>query len=275
MLSWKEIVQDYIVKHSDRIKKATRPLQERFGINYFTYHQIDKDGNYTVLVDNPEYAHRYVEEQIYLNDPYLRHPNVYQSGLCLAESQGSEEYKKTMLRAGKAVLNMDIVVMLIQKHEGTVEFLGFAGNQKTSSLQSLYLNHPQLLKSFAAHFKRELSCVLRQMAAEANSLIELKGEDFLCNQPICPEISLSSRLAYYRDIGLKTEAENVEKLSPREKECLKLLIEDKSAKETAAVLGLSHRTIESYFENIKNKLSCWSKHELLQIARNLEEFGLL
>ena len=56
MLGWKEIVQDYIIKHSDRIQKTTRPLRERFKIEYFTYHRIDNAGKYTVLVDWPDWA---------------------------------------------------------------------------------------------------------------------------------------------------------------------------------------------------------------------------
>jgi hypothetical protein len=44
MPSWKQIVQDYIVKHSDKIKKTTRPLKDHLGVSYFTYHRIDLDG---------------------------------------------------------------------------------------------------------------------------------------------------------------------------------------------------------------------------------------
>lgn len=275
MSGWKGIVQDYIVKHSNQIRETTHPLRDRFGVTYFTYHQIDNSGNYTVLVDNPQYAEHYVNEKIFLQDPYLRHPKVYQSGLCFIESQGSNEYKKTMMKAGKAVLNMDIGVMVIQKHNSSVEFFGFIGNKNTSCLETLCSNHPQLLKSFAAHFKRELGGIINQMRTERNSLLELKGEDFLNSEPICPQIDLSARLSFYRDLGMMCEVEKAEKLSTRERECLKLLIEEKSAKETAAALNLSPRTIEYYFENIKNKFSCWSKQELLRIARNLDEFGLL
>ena len=74
---------------------------------------------------------------------------------------------------------------------------------------------------------------------------------------------------------MKWEVAQIEKLTPRERQCLKLLTEDKSAKETAALLGLSRRTVESYFENIKNKLSCTYKHEVLHLARTLQEIGLL
>lgn len=59
-------------------------------------------------------------------------------------------------------------------------------------------------------------------------------------------------------------------LSEREKECMRQLIVGKTAKETAAHMNLSFRTIEYYFENIKNKLCCLNKRELYRYARQLE-----
>ena len=50
---------------------------------------------------------------------------------------------------------------------------------------------------------------------------------------------------------------------------------NKSAKETGLLLNLSRRTIEHYFENIKTKLNCWNKQELLIKAKRLKSLGLL
>ena len=134
MLTWEGVVQDYIVKYSDKIKKTTKPVKDCFGISYFTYHKIEDSGKYTVLVDRPDFAEHYVSEKIFLKDPYLRHPKVYESGLCLMESHGSEEYKETILKSGKTILNMDTAIILIQKQENFVEVFGFTGNSKRNSL---------------------------------------------------------------------------------------------------------------------------------------------
>lgn len=273
MLGWQEIVQQYIIKHADRIRKATRPLREHFGVGYFTYHRIDETGKYTVLVDRPDWAEHYVGEKIYLNDPYLRHPKVYESGVCLVQSHGSEEYRERVMKAGKEVLDMDTAVILIHKRDQVVEFFGFAGSQHTSCLERLHLNHAPLLKSFAAHFKKEMGRVLTQMEEEADSLLHLKGDDFLCEEPICPVIDSQSRLSYLTDLGLIRGGEV--RLSRREKECLQCLLEGITAKETAAKMGLKPRTVESYFENMKNKLGCWNRGDLLQIGRALSDAGLL
>ncbi len=52
-------------------------------------------------------------------------------------------------------------------------------------------------------------------------------------------------------------------LSPREIECLFHILRGKTMKETAAILSLSKRTVETYYENIKNKFGCFTKSELL------------
>ncbi len=275
MLDWKDIVQDYIIKYANQISKATRPLRDHFGISYFTYHKIDADGKYVVLVDRPDWAENYVTEQLFRNDPYLRHPAVYQSGISLIGSYGSKEYKKNILEAGKKVLGVDIGAILIQKNDSLVEFFGFFGSKKDSFLESLYLNHSPLLKSFAIHFKKELRSILTDMEKSSSLLVDLKGKDFFCEENIDPNIALPTRLAYYKDLGMKSEIEKIGQLSSRERQCVKLLVQDKSAKETAIILGLSPRTVEFYLENVKDKLFCFSKLELAKLVKNFEYLGLL
>lgn len=275
MLSWKAIVENYIIRYSNQIGKVTRPLKDHFGISYFTYHKINANGKYTVLVDRPDWAECYVNKKIFLEDPYLRHPSVYQSGFCLVDSFGSKEYKETLLREGRKVLDMDIGVTLIEKKGDEVEFFGFTGNTNSSSLHSLYLNHSEVLRSFSTHFKKELDPILKLMKEESWSLIALKGEDFFCKDPITPEVDVYTLQNYFNDLGMKTLVKIASSFSFREKQCLQLFLDGKSAKETAKSLKLSPRTVEFYFENIKNKTNCLDKREVLELAKKFVGLGLL
>lgn len=272
MLSWEQIIQDYIIKHSNRIREVTKPMRERFGVKYFTYHRIDLQGKYTVLVDRPDWAERYVSDKFYLNDPYLRHPDVYKTGFCFIDHHGSEEYKEMILRAGRD-FDLEQNILFIEKSANYVEFFGFSGSRKLCSLDQVYLNYPWVLKSFANHFRKEMKSILCEMDGEAGSLIDLKGDDFLCKAPVYPsDFSLDS---YLKEIGKGFELDMARSLSAREKQCVKLLADGKSAKETGDLLKLSPRTVEYYFENIKNKLSCSNKQEIFSLAKTFEELGLL
>ncbi|MBS0625906.1 MAG: autoinducer binding domain-containing protein [Verrucomicrobia bacterium] len=261
MLNWKEIVQNYISKYSNLIRAATKPLRDRLGLKYFTYHKIDKQGKYTVLVDRPDWAEHYVGEKYYLVDPYLRHPDVYRSGVCMIGCHGSEEFKEKLHGAAKK-FDLEQNVLFIDRSEDCVEFYGYSGSKRESTLDRAYLNHPWIFKAFAGFFKRELGAILRQMEGEAGSLIELKGGDFFCPEPINPSLDDEFE-AYLKEIGQGEDLEKIKLLSPREKQCIRLFADGKSAKKTGVDLGLSPRTVESYFENMKNKLSCHSKQEIL------------
>lgn len=273
MSGWKEIVQDHIVRNYDRVRRVTKPLQEHFGVAYFTYHRIDEKGNYSVLLDRPDWAEHYVSEELFAEDPYLRHPEVYRSGLCLMEQHGSPDYKKQILKSGKEVLDCDLGVILVEKSPNFVEFFGFCGNRAKGALEKLYLNHSHLLHTFASHFTKELADLIATMQEAAFSLPKIKGKDFHSKKPVHPAVS--DYTSFLSDLGYRKEIALAQSLSKRERECLQLLIIGHSAKEIAAALGLSQRTVEYYFENIRRKLNCWTKLDLFHLGLKFQEFGLL
>ncbi len=55
-------------------------------------------------------------------------------------------------------------------------------------------------------------------------------------------------------------------LSPREVEVLKFIVQGYSAKETAEMLSLSHRTVERHIDNARNKLGARNRPHLVSEA---------
>lgn len=102
-------------------------------------------------------------------------------------------------------------------------------------------------------------------------LLEQIGEVHVATAPIDQD----SHFEILKALGMEKYFHHASRLSKRERECLLSLLEGKTAKETAAHLGLSPRTVESYFENVKNKLDCWNKGELFTTAQILKELHLL
>jgi hypothetical protein len=272
-MNWQTIVQDFIIKHSDQIRKATQPVRDYLDVDYFTYHRITLDGKYTVLVDRPDWAERYVDQKLYLEDPYLRHPDQYQPGTCAMLSNGTEEYRKKVLHEGKEIMDMGDSLFIIEKTDSYVEFYGFASKKDSYKLSDVVSNHPLYLQAFAKHFKRETKNILQSMKEGASTLPELKGIDFYNKEPIHtnPTKELTE---YLKEIGLGNLVDFVKLLSSQEKKCLFYLAEGKTAKETATLLRLSSRTVESYLEHIKNKGKIRA-FELFDLAKELRQFGLL
>ena len=69
----------------------------------------------------------------------------------------------------------------------------------------------------------------------------------------------------------------LQKLTRREAQCLLYLIVGKTQNETAQLLNLSERTVETYLTNVRYKLNCEGRSELVRLAlkgRFLENFVL-
>lgn len=62
-------------------------------------------------------------------------------------------------------------------------------------------------------------------------------------------------------------------LSNREEQCMFYLLRGKTAKRTAEILNLSPRTVETYIDNLKTKLHCRSKSELIEKAIDMDLLG--
>lgn len=102
-------------------------------------------------------------------------------------------------------------------------------------------------------------------------LLEQLGEVRVCSN----FIDLEPNYDTLKVLGLEKYAELSSILSSRERECLIHLLHDKTAKEIAADLKLSFRTVQSYMENIKTKLRCQNRRELIKFVTTLRNLGLL
>lgn len=273
MATWQEIIQRYHIKHHNQIAKTASPLHSHFRITCVDYIKIHNSGKFCYLCTHPECAEYYAAEELYYSDPYFRHPSTHQTGVFTMESLGTDEFKNNNLKVSNK-FNLHSPLVLSERTEESVEFFCFAG-ENSDALQTLYLHHLPLLKLFAVHFKKQLNLILQEMTEESFSLIDLQGDCFYEGVERSYSINEQSLHDYLIALGKKREVQQASSLSPRERDCLKLLIHGNSAKDSALELHLSPRTVESYLENIKNKLGCNNKRDLLSIAADFADLGLL
>lgn len=77
--------------------------------------------------------------------------------------------------------------------------------------------------------------------------------------------SLSEAITLLQSHGfLNSFRHNRWELTPREMDCLNYTVKGMSAKKIGEMLGLSHRTIEEYLNNIKKKVGVNTKAELIE-----------
>ena len=58
-------------------------------------------------------------------------------------------------------------------------------------------------------------------------------------------------------------------LTDQQLECLFHLVKGKTIKKIAVAMNLSHRTVEHYLENVKAKLGCKTREDLIEYALKL------
>lgn len=171
---------------------------------------------------------------------------------------------------------MTPLIGFCKRRKDSVEFYSFwARADRSYTPIEVYLNYSNLLKVFVTYFNEKCRKILHSDTVPYLSLGELIGADFLTgNINKDRDNSLMVR-KYLREIGLGKEIDRVDSLSSREKECVRLLLRGKSAKETAGILNLSFRTVEHYLENVKGKLRCQYKSGIFSASEKFNELGLL
>ena len=83
-------------KKVDRLKQIASPLKDHFGVEYFYYFNIASDGSCFLITTHPEFDEFWLYEKVYVEDPYIRHPSNYQTGLFSLDGNGNEQWEESV-----------------------------------------------------------------------------------------------------------------------------------------------------------------------------------
>lgn len=239
------LLRFFKTSYFDRVKKLCSPLKDAYGIDTFWHSSIGPKGEFTHFSNTPEGTCHYFEEKHYLGNPFLRHPSTYSDGFYLLADIADPSYMETQKRHNDK-FGIDHLLFFCKRQQERCHIFGFATTQKHLPMQSIYLNNIHRLRQFSGIFLDQFGSISCETFT-----IEL------------PHLVGKSHFSSSRQSPLPAKDE-FQMLSSREKECLFLFLEGHTAAETAALLTLSRRTVETYFENIKDKLGCNSKAEILK-----------
>lgn len=253
MSDFTEIVKRYTIKYDKKIRNVTCHLFKNFNIFTYTYFKIHSDGRFITLSNNPKQLDFYYAEKYYLNNPYLVDPHLLKSGLVFTALTKDEEYLNT-INTSLNRFQIDNTFLMLDKKEGQVEGFLYATRPNESNFN--YISNLDILKKFNWFFTREMTSVIKKMYSEGFNLKAAKEINFSERKEGLPLAA--------KDIISQDFLKMISPLSPQEEKCLDLFRSGYSAQATASIMNLSRRTVEHYFESIKNKLGCYSKWDLLK-----------
>lgn len=241
---------------AEKVESICQPLFKRYGINGFSYSRIFKDGSRSELWNNADALYHIFLRKKYINNIYT--PDNYTNNeryVYLSNKiknfpdEIRKKYTKQLLEQ-KELFNNDHCFLIINKNNIFCEYFIFYMPEDFRSAINFYLNHLVELEKFAKNFK-EQSKLLIKMADEEKIVKPWRnGYRNIDLKSASNDSNLSDRSTYI-------------KLTKREMQVAQLIIEGKTAKESASHLDISMRTVESYIENIKNKLACNRKGDLI------------
>lgn len=254
MKDFSEIIKRYTIRYDKKIKEASCHLENQFNIFSYIYFKIENDGRFVTLSNNPEQLDFYYSEKYYLHNPYLVDPQLLKSGYVFTAQTKDEKYLATV-NTSLNKFQMDNTFLMLEKKESQAE--GFLFATKPSVKQVNYLSYLDVLKKFNGFFLRQMSDLLGKMQADGFNLKTAKEASFFTRDSTLP---LSAHDKKMFDFLRK-----ISPLSLQEERCLELFRMGHTAQATASIMGLSPRTVEHYFENMKNKFGCSSKWDLLKL----------
>lgn len=246
-----EIVKNYSIRNDRKIKKICEPLVDHLDIPVFAYYFVEADGSFGFLTNSLDFNSYYFEENIYLANPYFAHPAFFRSGYAMLPCSSDEETQKKL----NIRFSADHMFLHVKTNSNVMESFIFANLHEGLKDGQNYMMKIDLLDKFCKYFKRETSDLIQKMKGAHYNIKEERGESLFESAPDVP-------LAAY-DPKVKNFLKKVTGLSRQEQICLEHFQQGKSAQATGALMNLSQRTVESYFESIKNKLGCSSKYDLL------------
>lgn len=252
------------IMFASQVAEICQPLNQ-IDVTFFSHVRSFEDGTISILCNRPEVAVACAESQLYHNARYTKPPKYYHSGYYVWNNDNrteNEEAHSMLLRKHDICHGLTI----IRREEQFCDFFHFASSPKNSHINNFYVNNLEAFNKFADYFLDKAQQLIR---ITERSKIKVTPEQQDLSQIQQTVKSTQSQRQFLKHISQNNLAKNNISLSKRQKDCLYWLLKGKTAAETALILNLSQRTVESYINHIKIKFQCSTKSELIVKALKL------
>lgn len=272
-MNFNEMVYKYTIRPSNKIKRICEPLRRTFGIKHFWYSRTTSDGDYFSVASNPEMHDYYHSTKQHLYSPFFHDPRSIKPGFYSYRNIKDPNFQESLNLCASKV-NVELGACIVLKNKDELIRFGYATNPENSlAFNDLVTDNLNLLKKFNNYFLKETKDLLKAIDDDLVHLPAEMGVAYKILPPgVKPTISLNEKCAFLEKLGF-WKYEKIKRLTPRETDCLIQIKDNLSATKIALHLGISPRSVEKYLENIKNKLDCYSRSELIKIANLLDTVG--
>ena len=123
------------------------------------------------------------------------------------------------------------------------------------------VNNVQLVRKLIKQFKQDNEQVINYFRDRKFNISEVKEDYFSDTKSACK----SSAEIFTDNLHVLELLEKDKKITDRELQCIQLYSRGMAANKTGKISGISRRTVERHFNNVKQKLKINSKAELNEV----------
>lgn len=245
-------------KKASIVEALVEPLQRNFDITHFGFIRMFENGKFFRIANSPDWTRRYFECEFYNNAAVYDMKNIplNESRFSILAGSPSNKYFHTMC----CDFNLWNHMLIYERYATHGDFWFFGTGRSNTQILSFYVNNKNLLKHFTLYFKEKASELLKihessPLITTTLSPLDKKVQESEDIKNFIKEITCNKHHLEGKYKGTS--------LSKREYECLFFLSQGWTMKEIAEKMNLSPRTVEVHVNNIKNKIGCNTKGELI------------
>ena len=247
-----ELKNHFALTSANEVNDICRPLKD-IGITYFNYLKIYKDGSRELLTTNAPWIDHFYKNALYLTAGVVDVEHLLPKGYFLwseldlndpAYSQGQESF------------NIDNGVSFLIKRDEITYLYIFASTKDNMHINNFYIRNVDLFRRFIQYFHDRGSDLIKQ--AKSNKIVLPQQQIINSNRLKNIEIPSNVRRSFYKKTKMDKfyllDVSDDLYLTPKQAEVATYLVVGATAKQCARQLGISYRTVETYIEEIKQKI---------------------
>lgn len=247
---------------SDIINEISQPLFQNTDIVYFKYTRLYNNGSFFILNSRADILQYITDQKLYLKPTEIHLFERYLlMSLNIAPSERNVIHEVLKVYRDRFQLGNFFYINDVKKQY--IQSFVFATQENNHDIISYYLNNKDILDKYSCYFMDKAAGIIQ--AAHA-FMVQLPEWALFIQEHRARAVEVSD----FEDTIIPERLYISDELgeihfTKREFECLRRYARGSAAKVIAYDLGISPRTVECHIDNIKRKLGCHSKSQLLHL----------
>lgn len=250
---------------SKEVQEICNPMIDLFNINFFSHTRAYRDGHFAALMTTPELTEYYISQKYPIRFSN-GHGLILENGFYVEAYMGDDASNNIHFQL-RTLFNTSHFVFIIEKNKEYDDMFSFATYPENHKIINQYFNNMDLVKRFLLYYKEKSEKLLKKSQPIKYTadyfLKEYKTMDNSISHKMTSDNMPLKKIALTGNLGNIT-------ISQREFDCFKLIVKGLSFKETGKALAISPRTVETYVNNLKDKLGYDKKSQLMELAYSMD-----